>query len=175
VKDLEIRLATNADFDAMWDIFRKHVMAGETYTFASDTTHEAAHAYWLGPGVTAYVAVHGSRVLGMYRLVPNQAGRGGHVANASYMVSPATEGLGIGRLLGEHSLKEARRQRYLAMQFNFVVSTNAPALRLWKELGFSIVGTLPKAYRHRRLGYVDSYVMYQLLEDPDDWPDSEIQ
>jgi ribosomal protein S18 acetylase RimI-like enzyme len=87
------------------------------------------------------------------------------------MVSASAQGMGIGRMLGEHSLDEARRQGYLAMQFNFVVSTNTPAVRLWKQLGFSIVGTLPKAYRHRRLGYVDAYVMYQLLQDPDSWPD----
>jgi ribosomal protein S18 acetylase RimI-like enzyme len=86
------------------------------------------------------------------------------------MVSPAAQGAGIGRLLGEHSLVEARRQGYLAMQFNYVVSTNTAAIRLWKKLGFSIVGTLPKAYRHKRLGYVDAYVMYQLLQDPDHWP-----
>jgi L-amino acid N-acyltransferase YncA len=170
VNDIEIRPATNADFDAMWDIFATHVAAGETYTFALETTREAGHAYWMGPGVTSFVAVHGSRVLGMYKLVQNQVGRGAHVANASYMVSPSAQGMGIGRKLGEHSLDEARRQGYLAMQFNFVVSTNATAVRLWKQLGFSIVGTLPKAFCHRRLGYVDAYVMYQLLQDPDNWP-----
>jgi ribosomal protein S18 acetylase RimI-like enzyme len=106
----------------------------------------------------------------MYKLGPNQVGRGAHVANASYMVSPAAQGVGVGRLLGEHSLAEARRQGYLAMQFNYVVSTNTAAVKLWKKLGFSIVGTLPKAFRHTRLGYVDAYVMYQLLDDPGNWP-----
>ncbi|MFL6674861.1 MAG: GNAT family N-acetyltransferase [Massilia sp.] len=171
MNDLEIRPATDADFDAMWAIFRTHVAAGETYAFGADTPREAGHDYWLGPRVSAFVAVQGGeRVLGMYKLVPNQVGRGGHVANASYMVSANAQGLGIGRMLGEHSLAEARRQGYLALQFNYVVSTNTAAVRLWKKLGFSIVGTLPRAYRHRRLGYVDAYVMYQLLEDPDSWP-----
>ena len=98
------------------------------------------------------------------------APRGRHVANASYMVSPAAQGAGVGRLLGEHSMLEARSQGYLAMQFNYVVSTNTAAVMLWKKLGFAIVGTLPKAFRHKRLGYVDAYVMYQLLQDPDHWP-----
>jgi ribosomal protein S18 acetylase RimI-like enzyme len=106
----------------------------------------------------------------MYKLQPNHVGRGAHVANASYMVSPNAQGVGVGHLLGEHSIGEARRKGYLAMQFNYVVSTNNPAIHLWKRLGFSIVGTLPKAYRHRRLGYVDAYVMYKLLEDPARWP-----
>lgn len=171
MKDIQIRPADELDFDAMWSIFCAHVRAGETYPFTTDTSREAGHAYWLGPGVTAFVAVSASaRLLGMYRMAPNQAGRGHHVANASYMVSPAAQGAGVGRLLGEHSLREARRQGFLAMQFNYVVSTNTSAVRLWKKLGFSIVGTLPKAFRHRRLGYVDAYVMYQLLQDPDHWP-----
>lgn len=171
MKDIQIRPADEQDFDAMWSIFCAHVEAGETYPFTTDTSREASLAYWLGPAVTAFVAVaSGARVLGMYRMAPNQTGRGHHVANASYMVSPAAQGAGIGRLLGEHSLLEARRQGFLAMQFNYVVSTNTSAVRLWKKLGFSIVGTLPKAFRHRRLGYVDAYVMYQLLQDPDHWP-----
>ena len=171
MKDIQIRPATDADFDAMWSIFSAHVAAGETYTFTPELGREAAYAYWLGPNVSSFVAVLGNeRVLGMYRITPNQAGRGAHVANGSYMVSPTAQGAGVGRLLGEHSLDEARRQGYLAMQFNFVVSTNAAAVQLWKNLGFSIVGTLPKAFRHSRLGYVDAYVMYQLLGDPDDWP-----
>ena len=170
MKDIQIRPATSADFDAMWNIFSAHVAAGETYPFGPDTTRDAVHAYWLGGEVTARVAVLGTRILGMYRVVPNQVGRGHHVANASYMVSPNAQGVGVGYLLGEHSIGEARRQGFLAMQFNFVVSTNNPAIHLWKRLGFSIVGTLPKAYRHRRLGYVDAYVMYKLLEDPARWP-----
>ena len=170
MKDIQIRPATSADFDAMWAIFSAHIAAGETYPFGCDTSREAAHAYWLGPNVTARVAVLGARILGMYRVVPNQLGRGHHVANASYMVSPTAQGVGVGRLLGQDSLDEARRQGYLAMQFNYVVSTNSAAVMLWKKLGFSIVGTLPKAFRHKRLGYVDAYVMYQLLQDPDHWP-----
>lgn len=169
MKDIQIRPATSADFDAIWTIFSAHVAAGETYPFGPDITRESAYAYWLGPNVTARVAVLGERVLGMYRVVRNQLGRGHHVANASYMVSPNAQGVGVGRILGEHSLDEARSQGYLAMQFNYVVSTNSAAVMLWKKLGFSIVGTLPKAFRHKRLGYVDAYVMYQLLQDPDHW------
>lgn len=170
MKDIQIRPATSADFDAMWTIFSAHVASGETYPFEPDASREAAQAYWLAPGVTSRVSVLGERVLGMYRVVPNQIGRGRHVANASFMVSPAAQGVGVGRLLGEHCIEEARRQGYLAMQFNYVVSTNSAAVMLWKKLGFSIVGTLPKAFRHKRLGYVDAYVMYQLLQDPDHWP-----
>jgi L-amino acid N-acyltransferase YncA len=171
VNDIQIRPATDHDFHAMWTIFQAHVAAGETYAHGGGTGREDAHDYWFAPTAMPFVAVKGGeRVLGMYKLQPNQVGRGAHVANASYMVSPAAQGIGIGGMLGAHSIDEARRQGYLAMQFNYVVSTNSPAIHLWKRLGFAIVGTLPKAYRHRRLGYVDAYVMYRLLEDPASWP-----
>ena len=110
------------------------------------------------------------RLLGMYKLVANQPGHGSHVANASFMVDPAAQGVGVGRLMGVHCMEEARRAGYLAMQFNFVVSTNLAAVTLWKKLGFTVVATLPLAYRHAQLGYVDAYVMYQLLTDPMQWP-----
>jgi L-amino acid N-acyltransferase YncA len=171
VKDLQIRRATETDFNAMWSIFQTHVAAGETCTHDPATCRDDCYEYWLGADTSTFVALQGEeRVLGMYRLQPGQAGRGAHVANASYMVSAHAQGIGIGHLLGEHSIGEARRQGYLAMQFNYVVSTNSAAIHLWKRLGFSIVGTLPKAYRHRRLGYVDAYVMYKFLDDPARWP-----
>jgi ribosomal protein S18 acetylase RimI-like enzyme len=49
------------------------------------------------------------------------------------------------------------------MQFNFVISTNERAVRLWQSFGFEIVGRLPKAFLHPALGYVDAFVMYRDL------------
>jgi ribosomal protein S18 acetylase RimI-like enzyme len=96
---------------------------------------------------------------------PNQVGLGSHVANAGFMVSPAARGAGVGRAMGEHCLGEARRLGYRAMQFNFVVSTNQTAIRLWEQLGFRIVGTLPGVFKHRTLGFVDAFVMFRSLDD----------
>ena len=90
-------------------------------------------------------------------LKANQPGFGSHVANAGFMVSPQARGTGIGRRLGEHALDEARRLGFRAMQFNFVASTNVPAIALWQRLEFAIVGTLQAAFRHREKGYVDAY------------------
>jgi len=171
VTDIQVRPATDADFHAMWTIFQSHLAEGETCVQDGVTSREDARQYWFAPEARTWVAVKGGeRILGMVRLRPNQQGRGAHVANAACMVSPNAQGVGIGHLLGEHGMGEARRLGYLAMQFDFVVSTNSRAIHLWKRLGFSIVGTLPKAFRHRRLGYVDAYVMYKLLEDPARWP-----
>jgi ribosomal protein S18 acetylase RimI-like enzyme len=160
---VKIRRAEDADFDAMWSIFREVVSTGDTYVFAPDTPREAAFAYWLGPGVTSYVAEDEERVVGMYKIVPNQPGLGAHVANASFMVAPACHGRGAGRQMGLHCLREARRIGFRAMQFNFVVSTNERAVRLWRAMGFAVVGRLPGAFEHPEFGLVDALVMYRML------------
>jgi ribosomal protein S18 acetylase RimI-like enzyme len=68
----------------------------------------------------------------------------------------------------EHSQAEALRLGFRAMQFNMVVVTNLAAVHLWKKHGFQIVGTLPKAFRHRQLGYVDAHVMFKRLTNGGD-------
>ena len=160
---MNIRRAVETDFAAMWPIFQQVVSDEATYVFASDTNHEDAFAYWFGTGVVSHVAEDDGRIIGMYKLIPNQRDLGAHVANASFMVSPDYSGKGIGQRLGRHCLQEAKNAGYQAMQFNFVVSTNKAAVALWQKLGFSIVGTLPKAFRHKSLGYVDAYVMHRFL------------
>jgi ribosomal protein S18 acetylase RimI-like enzyme len=79
------------------------------------------------------------------------------------MVSVNARGQGIGRAMAEHCLHKARRLGFRAMQFNYVISTNSAAIRLWQDLGFKIVGTLPGAFRHPEKGYIDVYVMYRSL------------
>jgi L-amino acid N-acyltransferase YncA len=158
-----IRPAIAADADAIWRIFHAVVAGGDTYTFPPDTPREAAVAYFLGQDIRSWVIEDSGRVIGMYKLIPNRVGLGSHVANASFMVDPSAHGRGAGRAMGEHCLAEARRAGYEAMQFNFVVSTNTAGVALWQKLGFTIVGTLPKAFRHARLGDVDAYVMHRFL------------
>lgn len=109
------------------------------------------------------MASTGAGICGMYKLGANYPGRGGHVASATYVVAPAVQGRGIGRAMVDHSLSQARSEGYLAMQFNFVVSTNVPAVGLYEKLGFAVVGMLPGAFRHRDLGFVDAYVMHRHL------------
>ncbi|MGH8503784.1 MAG: GNAT family N-acetyltransferase [Gammaproteobacteria bacterium] len=162
---MNIRPATEADFDRMFDIFQTVVAAGETYVFDAGVTRADAFAYWFAPGIRSFVAEAENRIVGMYKLTANQRDRGSHVANASFMVDPGYAGCGTGKVIGLHCLREAQSAGFMAMQFNFVVSTNQAAVSLWRKLGFSIVGTLPKAFRHRRLGYVDAYVMYRFLDD----------
>jgi L-amino acid N-acyltransferase YncA len=162
---IRIREAQTADKDDVWRIFHDVVSTGDTYAFDPHITRDAAMAYWFSSGTRVYVAEHEGRVVGTYILKANQPGLGSHVANAAFMVSPDTRGLGLGYAMGEHCLSEARRLGYRAMQFNFVVSTNRAAIQLWKRLGFSIVGALPGAFRHPSLGFVDAYVMFRSLAE----------
>jgi L-amino acid N-acyltransferase YncA len=161
---LKIREATELDADAIWDIFHEVVAPGDTYVFEADTPREEALAYWLSSTTRTYVAELDGRIVGTYILRPNRPGHGSHVGNAAFMVSPRARKLGVGRAMGEHCLAEARRVGYRAMQFNFVVSTNERAVRLWERLGFRIVGKLPGAFRHATHGFVDVYVMFRSFE-----------
>ena len=159
----QIRQATAVDSDAIWDIFHPVVVTGDTYTFDPDISREEALAFWLHPSNWCYVAEREGNVVGTYILKANQPGLGSHVANAAFMVLPHARGLGVGRAMGEHSLGEARRLGFRAMQFNLVVSTNESAVGLWQQLGFKIVGTLPGVFRHSQKGFVDAYVMFRSL------------
>ncbi|MDP9120852.1 MAG: GNAT family N-acetyltransferase [Acidobacteriota bacterium] len=159
------RPAQPTDWDAIWPIFHAVVAAGDTYAYDPETPEPAARDLWMpeSGGAATYLREAGGTAVGTYLLRPNQPGLGSHVANAGYMVRPDASGQGIGRALCEHSMAEARAAGFRAMQFNFVVSTNERAIALWQKLGFTIAGTLPQAFRHRRLGFVDAYVMHRLL------------
>ena len=122
-----------------------------------------ALAFWRAPAHAVFVAQVGAEVLGTYYLRPNQKGGGAHVANCGYATHPWARGRGIARAMCVHSLELARRQGFTAMQFNFVVATNDPAVALWKSLGFDVVGRLPGAFRHPQHGPVDALVMHRAL------------
>jgi len=160
---MQIRPATDADRDAIWKVFHEIIATGDTYAFDPKMSRKQALVYWFRSDTHTYVAESDGRVVGTYILRPNQLGSGSHVANAAFMVASNAQGSGVGRRMAEHCLSEARRIGFRAMQFNFVVSTNTPAIHLWKQLGFETVGTLPGAFRHPEKGYVDVYVMYRLL------------
>ena len=162
---MQIRPATAADANAIWAIWSEVIASGDAYAYDEQTSRDNALAFWLTSSMSCWVAEHGGTVVGTYYLRPNQPGRGDHVANAGYMVARTGQGKGIGRALGEHSLVEARRLGFRAMQFNFVVASNTPAVRLWERLGFRVVGRIPGAFRHATLGEVDALVMHRSLED----------
>jgi GNAT superfamily N-acetyltransferase len=160
-----IRPARLEDFEEIYDIFCKVLDEGATYSYSrAEMTPERSLAYWISaPGTHGFVADIGGKVAGMAAIRPNRTCRGGHVANASFIVHPDFRRLGIATALGKFALKQAKKQGYKAMQYNFVVSTNKIAVDLWKSLGFSIVGTLPKGFAHASKGLVDVYIMHRFF------------
>lgn len=158
-----VRPAEDRDNDAIWNIMEPVIRAGETYALARDMSRETALTYWRGSPYRAFVAEDSSKIVGTYHLKANQQGGGAHVANCGYMTAQGATGRGVARTMCEHSLQFARERGFRAMQFNFVVSTNERAVRLWQSLGFEIVGRLPEAFDHPSKGYVDALVMYRRL------------
>ena len=158
-----IRRARPEDAAAIWTIIEPTIRAGETYALDPQMSEADALVYWLGPDKETFVAEDDGSLVGTYFMRPNQAGGGAHVCNCGYMTSAVATGRGVARLMCAHSLDHARSRGYRAMQFNFVVSTNDRAVRLWESLGFRIVGRLPLAFKHPTLGYVDALLMFQDL------------
>jgi len=158
-----IRTAEKKDTEAIWRILEPTIRAGETYTLKKDLSMDEAIAYWCSPSHKVFVAEIEGEVVGTYYIRPNQQGGGRHFANCGYMTAGSKSGKGIARAMCSHSLQYTKEHGYHAIQFNFVVSSNERAVRLWQQFGFQIVGTLPGAFEHPKLGYVDAFVMYKKL------------
>lgn len=158
-----IRPANPADASEIWHCLAPMLQAGETYALPREWNREQALGYWLAPEKQSFVAVLEGKIAGTYYLRANQAGGGAHVANCGYVTAPWATGKGIARAMCAHSLEQARKAGFRAMQYNLVISSNERAVRLWQHMGFSIIGRLPGAFLHPVLGEVDALVMYQRL------------
>jgi len=158
-----IRPATAADKNAIWTIMEPILRAGETYTLPHDMDKASALAYWFSGEREVFVAEDNGSIVGTYSLQANQKGGGSHVANCGYMTAVTAAGRGVGRAMCAHSLDRARARGFRSMQYNFVISTNERAVRLWQSFGFEIAGRLPRAFEHPTRGYVDAYIMYRDL------------
>jgi GNAT superfamily N-acetyltransferase len=156
-----IRVATDEDWPAIWPFFSATDEEGETYAYPPDLTSEQARSLWMepAPGQTVVLDDAGA-VLGSAKMGPNRPGNGDHVGTASFMVAPAARGRGVGRELAEYVVQWHRDAGFRGIQFNAVVETNTAAVRLWQALGFTIVGTVPEAFRSPTQGYVGLHVMY---------------
>jgi L-amino acid N-acyltransferase YncA len=160
---VNIRSATFDDADVIWRILEPVLLAGETYTLPRDFDRAESLTYWFAGGNQVFVAEEDGDVLGTYYLRVNQRGGGSHVCNCGYMTADHATGRGIARTMCLHSKEQARQSGFRAMQFNFVVSTNERAVKLWQSLGFEVVGRLPLAFQHPTKGFVDALVMFAPL------------
>ncbi len=165
---LGIRPYAAADWPGVWALLEPVFRAGETFPHDPAIPEEEARLSWVAQSQAVWVAVTAEGdLIGTYYLRPNSLSLGAHIANAGYVVAERCRRQGIGSRLCQHSLQTARQLGFRAMQFNLVVSSNTAGLRCWQRNGFQVVGTLPGAFRHQRLGYVDAVVMIQaLVEGP---------
>jgi GNAT superfamily N-acetyltransferase len=137
--------------------------AGETYCVPRDIGAEAALAMWFGPGYRVFLAEDAGVALGTYNIHPNRDGGGAHVANCSFVTAQQAQGRGVARTMAAHAIDTGRALGFRAIQFNFVVSSNARAIAVWQGAGWQVVGRLPEAFLHPKLGYVDALVMFRRL------------
>ena len=161
--ELIIRPALPAEHDAIWAIMEPVIREGATYPLDPGIGREEAFRYWFAPDKQVFVAEVNGAVFGTYYIKSNSTGLADHVANAGYMTHPDARGRGIASAMARDSFTRAKEQGYRAMQFNLVIATNEQAVRLWQRLGLQVVGRLPEAFRHKRLGLTDALVMYRLL------------
>ena len=162
---VSVRSASPDDDPAIWAILKPILRAGDTYTIDPDISRKGALDYWTGASNGAFVAQAEGAILGTYYLKRDQAGGGSHVCNCGYATHPDARGRGVARAMLAHSLDEAKRQGFRAMQYNFVVASNTRAIDTWARVGFEIVGRLPGAFRHPELGFIDALVMYKDLTE----------
>jgi ribosomal protein S18 acetylase RimI-like enzyme len=160
-----IRDATPDDWPTIWRFMRGIVATGETFCWDPGTSEHDARAMWLHepPGRTVVAVDDAGTVVGTAETHPNHGGPGAHVANAGFMVDPARAGAGVGRALGRHVVERAAADGYRAMQFNAVAETNVRAVGLWRSLGFTVLATVPGAFRHPVAGDVGLHIMYRRL------------
>ena len=161
---LSIRPYLLSDWPSLWPILQTTIKAGDTYTFPPLSTEADIQKAWIEQPTATFVTCNASgNIVGTYFIKPNQPGLGAHVCNCGYIVAPAAQGQGVASQMCAHSQKLALEMGFRAMQFNFVVSSNTGAVRLWQKLGFEIVGTLPGVFQHQKLGFVDAFVMFKKL------------
>jgi len=159
-----IRPATAQDWPRIYPIYAAIMAEGKTYAFPEGQSLEEARPWWIEePPSQTVVALSDGEIVGSAKMGPNRPGRGAHVATASFIVDPARQGKGTGRALGEYVIDWCRRQGFASIQFNAVVEVNAPAVHLWQELGFRIIGTVPDAFDHPEQGLVGLHVMFRPL------------
>ncbi|RJQ81051.1 GNAT family N-acetyltransferase [Pseudonocardiaceae bacterium YIM PH 21723] len=152
-----IRDATAADWPGIWDCVRPTIEAGDAFTWDTDTPEESARELTFQD--RAYVAEEDGEILGTASCYPNREGNGAHVASANFFVAAHAQGRGVGRALGERVIAQARADGFRMIQLNAVAETNVGAVALYRKLGFSILTTIPEAFRHPTAGYVGLHVM----------------
>jgi GNAT superfamily N-acetyltransferase len=158
---MRIRETESSDRDALWSMLHPVFRAGDTYAIDPDISREDALAYWTAHH--AYVAEIDGDIVGTLYIRPNQQGGGAHVCNCGYITARGAEGRGVARAMLAFSLEEAKQLGFEAMQYNFVLATNARAIDTWKRAGFTEIGRIPRAFRLPSGSYTDALILHRFL------------
>ena len=159
---VEIRGYAQQDIAGMAEVWNEVVRDGIAFP-QEETLDERSAAEFFASQTHCGVAVEDGRVIGLYILHPNNVGRCGHIANASYAVGSAARGKGVGRRLVEDSMAQGKAHGFRVLQFNAVVATNAGARHLYEKLGFVQLGTIPGGFRMPDGTYADICPYYHDL------------
>ncbi len=162
--ELSIRAVKSDETEAVIDIVEPIVRSAESYAIEPDLSREQIQEWWFSSEHEIRVAVHRDRVIGSYYLRANQRGPGAHIANCGYVTFSDFTRRGVGRAMCLDSMAVARSRGFLAMQFNLVLRSNEPALRLWLDMGFREIGEVPRAYRLPSGDFVDGVIFFRSLE-----------
>ncbi|MCE3229358.1 MAG: family N-acetyltransferase [Bacteroidetes bacterium] len=160
---LTIRKTETKDHDAISEIIKAVISNGDSFAYPESWTKKDILDYWCNTHTHSYTALLHEVVVGTFILKDNQPGRGSHIGNAAYAVSPSNRNSGVGKFMADFSVKEVKRLGYKALQFNLVVKTNDHAVKLWIKSGFEIIGEIPDAFDHKDLGCVNAYIMYKKI------------
>ena len=147
------------DLEEMTKIWNLVVMEGKYFPQENSLSIKEAAAFFAEQTYTGVAEVDGV-IVGLYILHPNNIGRCGHIANASYAVKTDQRGKHIGKNLVMHSLEMAIESKFRIMQFNAVVANNKGAISLYKKLGFKELGTIPGGFKMDDGTFVDIIPFY---------------
>ena len=157
-----VRKLTEKDIPEAISIWNKVVEEGKAFPQTEYLDEKSGAEFFAQQTYTAVAELDGE-IVGMYILHPNNIGRCGHICNASYAVKYGMRGKHIGEALVTDCLEQAKAHGFGVLQFNAVVASNEPALKLYKKLGFVQLGTIPKGFLNKDGVYEDIIVHYHTL------------
>ncbi len=143
---MEVRVFDESDLPQMAEVWNEVVRDGVAFPQEDELDFDSAREFFRSQ-THAAVAVEDDQVLGLYILHPNNVGRCGHIANASYAVASSARGRHVGEALVRDCLEQGRAYGFRILQFNAVVESNLAARRLYEKLGFRQLGTIPGGFR----------------------------
>ena len=160
--NVQIRAYRQEDLPGLTEIWNAVVAEGNAFPQTEPLTAETARAFFAAQSFTGVAEADGG-IAGLYILHPNNVGRCGHIANASYAVAAAARGRQIGERLVRHSIQEGRRLGFRILQFNAVVQSNAGAIHLYEKLGFTRLGLIAGGFLNGCGVYEDIVLFYRPL------------